>query len=248
MPNLKDQVILVTGANRGQGKAIAEHLMEVGANVVVGARQYENALKVVEELADSRAYSVQLDVTKEVEWKAAVEEIVEQFGKIDVLVNNAGLLIRKPFTEISTEEYLQLIHVNQMGVFLGMQSVIPFMEKQGKGSIVNNVSVSAFSPIAHSSAYAASKASVVAMSKAAAVELGPKGIRVNMIHPGGVDTDMATNGEEVPAYYQSVPLGRIGKPMEIAKAVAYFASDDSSYCTGAELVVDGGMTLGNAEG
>ncbi|MFD2629477.1 SDR family NAD(P)-dependent oxidoreductase [Oceanobacillus kapialis] len=245
MPDLKHHVILITGANRGQGKAIAMHLADLGASVVVGARDYEKASTVAEEIGSARAYPVKLDVTKEVEWKAAIEDIINQFGKIDVLVNNAGIITRKPFTQLSTEEYVELINVNQLGVFLGMQSVIPFMERQGKGSIVNNVSISAFSPIAHSSAYAASKAAVVAMSKSAAVELGPKGIRVNMIHPGGVDTDMATNGEAVPAYYQSVPLGRIGQPLEIAKAVAFLASDESSYCTGAELVVDGGMTLGN---
>ncbi|RIU91359.1 SDR family NAD(P)-dependent oxidoreductase [Oceanobacillus picturae] len=245
MPNLKDLVILVTGANRGQGKAIAEHLADLGGKVIVGARNYESAIEVVEEIGNERAYPVQLDVTKESSWRTAIKDIVDEFGRIDVLVNNAGILKRKPFTEISAEEYLELINVNQVGVFLGMQSVILYMEKQGKGAIVNNVSISAFSPIAHSSAYAASKAAVVAMSKSAAIELGPKGIRVNMIHPGGVNTDMAKNGEEVPAYYQTVPLGRIGEPIEIAKAVAFFASDESSYCTGAELIVDGGMTLGN---
>ncbi|MFC4404062.1 SDR family NAD(P)-dependent oxidoreductase [Gracilibacillus xinjiangensis] len=247
MPYLKDHVILITGANRGQGKAIAEYLAELGGVVIVGARHYKNALEAAEEIGNNRAYPVQLDVTKEAEWKTAVEEIVTKFGKIDVLVNNAGILQRKPFTEITTAEYLELIHVNQIGVFLGMQSVIPHMEKQGKGAIINNVSISAFSPIAHSSIYAATKASVVAMSKAAAVELGPKGIRVNMIHPGGIDTEMATNGEGVPEYYETVPLRRIGRPIEIAKAVAFLASDDSSYCTGTELVVDGGMTLGNSE-
>lgn len=248
MTYLKDHVILITGANRGQGKAIAEYLAELGSVVIIGARQYKKAAEAAEEIGNDRAYPVQLDVTKETEWRAAVKEIAEKFGKIDVLVNNAGILKRKPFTEITATEYLELIQVNQIGVFLGMQSVIPYMEKQGKGSIINNVSVSAFSPIAHSSAYAASKASVVAMSKAAAVELGPKGIRINMIHPGGIDTEMATNGHGAPAYYQTVPLGRIGKPLEIAKAVAFLASDDSSYCTGTELVVDGGMTLGNSEG
>lgn len=244
MPNLKDNVILITGANRGQGKAIAAYLAELGGSVIVGARVFDKAVEVAEEIG---AYPVQLDVTKETEWEAAVEEVVNRFGKIDALVNNAGILKRKAFTEITTAEYLELIQVNQIGVFLGMQAVIPSMEKQGKGAIVNNVSISAFSPIAHSSAYAASKASVVAMSKAAAVELGPKGIRVNMIHPGGVDTEMATNGAGVPEYYQTVPLRRIGKPIEIAKAFAFLASDDSSYCTGTELVVDGGMTLGNAD-
>ncbi|MGY4691028.1 SDR family NAD(P)-dependent oxidoreductase [Salibacterium sp. K-3] len=146
---------------------------------------------------------------------------------------------------LTVDDYQQMINVNQFGIFLGMQTVIPYMEKQQKGSIVNNVSVSAFAPISQSSAYAATKASVVAMSKAAAVELGKKGIRVNMIHPGGIETDMATEGKGVPESYQSVPLGRIGQPEEIARAAAFLASDESSYCTGAEIVVDGGMTLGS---
>jgi len=127
-----------------------------------------------------------------------------------------------------------------------MQAVIPYMEKKRKGSIINNVSVSAFAPIKNSAAYAATKASVVAMSKAAAIELGPKGIRVNMIHPGGIETEMATQGKGVPESYNSVPLGRIGQAKEIARVVAFLASDDSSYCTGTEIVVDGGMTLGNS--
>lgn len=247
MPYLKNKVILITGANRGQGKAIAEHLAELGGTVIIGSRDYENARETAEQIGTTRAYPVQLDVTKEKEWKTAVDEIIHRFGRLDVLVNNAGILKRKPFTETTADEYLQLIQVNQIGVFLGMQAVIPQMEKQNKGSIVNNVSVSAFSPIAHSSTYAASKAAVVAMSKSAAVELGPKGIRVNMIHPGGIHTEMAVSGQGVPEYYQTIPLRRIGEPIEIARATAFFASDDSSYCTGTELVVDGGMTLGNAE-
>lgn len=247
MPNLKDHVILVTGANRGQGKAIAEHLASLGGIVVVGARDYEKACEVAIDIGQDRAYPVQLDVTKESQWKEAIDKIINQFGKIDVLVNNAGILIRKPFTEITLQDYQALIDVNQLGVFLGMQSVIPYMEKQQKGSIVNNVSISAFAPIEHSSAYAATKASVVALSKAAAIELGPKGIRVNMVHPGGIETKMATQGQGVPESYNSVPLGRIGQSDEIARAVAFLASDESSYCTGTEIVVDGGMTLGSSE-
>lgn len=247
MPDLSNSVILVTGANRGQGKAIAEHLLRLGSTVIVGARDYTKASETARALHPENAYPVQLDVTKEDEWKAAVKEIVATFGRIDGLVNNAGMLTRKPFAEISSEEYLQLIQVNQLGTFLGMQSVIPYMEQQQKGAIVNNVSISAFSPIGGSSAYAASKAAVVAMSKAAAVELGPKGIRVNMIHPGGVNTEMAGKSEEELDAYRSVPLQRIGDPDEIAKAAAFFLSEDSSYCTGAELVVDGGMTLGSTD-
>ncbi|SDK19758.1 SDR family NAD(P)-dependent oxidoreductase [Sediminibacillus albus] len=247
MPDLKDKVILITGANRGQGKAIAQHLAALGARVGIGARSFEAAEKVAKSIGEKHAFPVQLDVTQESDWKAAVDKVIHKFNKIDVLVNNAGVLKRKPFTETTLDDYQQLMHVNQLGVFMGMQAVIPQMEKQQKGSIVNNVSISAFAPISKSSAYAATKASVVAMSKAAAIELGPKGIRVNMVHPGGIETDMVKQGMDVPAYYDSVPLGRIGQPIEVARAVAFFASDESSYCTGTEMVVDGGMTLGNAD-
>ncbi|WP_102335276.1 SDR family NAD(P)-dependent oxidoreductase [Salimicrobium jeotgali] len=247
MPDLTDNVILVTGANRGQGLAIAAHLADLGAIVGVGARNYEEAKEKVREFGEERAFPVRLDVTKQEDWRDAVDYIVDEYERIDALVNNAGLLIRKPLEELTMEEYEQMIQVNQLGVFMGMQAIIPQMEKQKKGSIVNNVSISAFAPISQSSAYAATKAAVVAMSKAAAIEQGPKGIRVNMIHPGGIETEMATEGKGVPAFYDSVPLGRIGQPTEIARAVAYLASDDSSYCTGAEITVDGGMTLGTAD-
>lgn len=247
MHDLKDTIILVTGANRGQGKAIAEHLTSLGAKVGIGARNYDDALNVAKLIGENQAFPVQLDVTKQKDWKTAVEFIINKFNKIDVLVNNAGMLLRNKFIDTTLDEYEELIKVNQLGVFLGMKTVIPYMVKQKEGSIVNNVSISSFAPISESSAYAATKASVVAMSKAAAIELGPKGIRVNMIHPGGMETDMATQGKSAPTFYESVPLGRIGQPIEIARAVAFFASDASSYCTGSELVVDGGMTLGTAD-
>ena len=246
MPDLNGEVILITGGNRGQGKAIAEHLAILGARVVIGARQYESAKDVASSIGES-AYPVQLDVTKQADWEAVMDEIGEKFGRLDTLVNNAGILKRKPFTKLTIDDYQEMVNVNQFGVFLGMQSVVPFMEKQQKGSIINNVSISAFAPIGQSTAYAATKAAVVAMSKAAAIELGPKGIRVNMIHPGGVETEMATQGEGVPDFYQSIPLGRIGQPVEIARAVAFLASNESSYCTGTEMVIDGGMTLGSAD-
>lgn len=248
MPDLKNHVIFITGASRGQGKAIAEHLALLGGTVVVGARNFNQAKEVAAVIGEDQAYPVKLDVTNESQWKEAVDTIMKKFGKINVLVNNAGVLKRKPFTDITTEDYQQLINVNQIGVFLGMQAVIPHMKRQLKGSIINNVSISSFAPIGHSSAYAATKASVVAMSKAAAIELGSKGIRVNMVHPGGVETEMAAQGnQEIPDFYHSIPLGRIGQPIEIARAVAFLASDESSYCTGSEIVVDGGMTLGVAD-
>lgn len=244
MPDLTNEVILVTGANRGQGRAIAEHLVSLGAKVVIGARDLKQAKDVLSSMEANSTLPIELDVTKESHWKEAMKTIIKEYGKIDALVNNAGTLTRKPFTEITMEDYQHMINVNQLGVFMGMQSVIPYMEKQRKGSIINNVSISAFAPIGHSSAYAATKSAVVAMSKSAAIEVGKKGIRINMIHPGGIETDMATQGKGVPEFYNSIPLGRIGQPLEIAKAVAFLASNESSYCTGAELVVDGGMTLG----
>lgn len=246
MSNLQGQVIIITGANRGQGKAITEHLVSLEANVIVGARNLEDAQKTATEIGKS-AFPVQLNVTSEDQWQAVVRDVIKKFGRIDGLVNNAGVLIRKPFTKMTMSDYQQMIQVNQLGVFLGMQSVIPYMKKQQKGAIVNNVSISSFAPIRKSSAYAATKAAVVAMSKSAAIELGPEGIRVNMVHPGGIETDMATGGQGVPTFYESVPLGRIGQPVEIAKAVAFLVSDESSYCTGTEIVVDGGMTLGTSD-
>ncbi|MGP4067269.1 SDR family NAD(P)-dependent oxidoreductase [Halobacillus sp. B29] len=242
MPDITNQIILVTGANRGQGKAMAE----LGSRVVVAARDYSQAMETAEEIGNEKAFPVKLDVTSEEEWKEAVSLVIKKFGRIDTLINNAGILIRKPFSQLTIEEYQQLIHVNQLGVFIGMQTVTPYMEKQKKGSIINNLSISSFAPISRSSAYAATKAAVVAMSKSAAIELGPKGIRVNMIHPGGIETEMATQGQGVPESYQNIPLGRIGQPIEIARVAAFLASNESSYCTGTEIVVDGGMTLGTS--
>ncbi|MGP4075405.1 SDR family NAD(P)-dependent oxidoreductase [Halobacillus sp. K22] len=246
MSDLTNQIVLITGANRGQGKAMAEHLAALGSRVIVAARDYTQALETAEEIGKEKAYPVKLDVTSEEQWKEAVSLIIEEFGRIDTLINNAGILIRKPFSQLTIEEYQQLINVNQLGVFIGMQTVTPYMEKQKKGSIINNLSISSFAPISCSSAYAATKAAVVAMSKSAAIELGPKGIRVNMIHPGGIETEMATQGKGVPESYQDIPLGRIGQPIEIARVAAFLASDESSYCTGTEIVVDGGMTLGTS--
>lgn len=149
MPNLNHHVILVTGANRGQGKAIAQHLASLGAIVGVAARNYEDAQEVASVIGEEHAFPVQLDVTEELEWKSAVNKIINKFNRLDVLVNNAGALKRKPFKETTLDDYQQLINVNQLGVFMGMQAVIPQMEKQQKGSIINNVSISAFAPISN---------------------------------------------------------------------------------------------------
>ncbi|MGY0413914.1 SDR family NAD(P)-dependent oxidoreductase [Staphylococcus xylosus] len=243
MPNLKNKVVLITGANRGQGKSITEHLDFLGAKIAVGSRNFQDAISVSQSLTN-KSIPIKLDITKEEDWKKAVNTILEEFGQIDILVNNAGVYQRQSFLESTLEEYEKLINVNQIGIFLGMKNVANQMKNQQQGSIINTVSISSFSPINQSSLYASTKAAVTTMSKAAAIELGDYGIRVNMVHPGGVDTGMFSESKGGNSFYDSIPLHRIGKSIDIAKAIAFFASDESSYCTGTELVVDGGMTLG----
>lgn len=243
MPNLKNKVVLITGANRGQGKSITEHLDFLGAKIAVGSRNFQDAISVSQSLTN-KSIPIKLDITKEEDWKKAVNTILEEFGQIDILVNNAGVYQRQSFLESTLEEYEKLINVNQIGIFLGMKNVANQMKNQQQGSIINTVSISSFSPINQSSLYASTKAAVTTMSKSAAIELGDYGIRVNMVHPGGVDTGMFSESKGGNSFYDSIPLHRIGKPIDIAKAIAFFASDESSYCTGTELVVDGGMTLG----
>jgi len=244
MPNLKDQVVLITGANRGQGKGIAQHFASLGAKVAVGARNLEDAEALSLEIGKNRSIPVQLDVTKEADWTAAVQSVIQAYNKIDVLVNNAGIFIKKPLLETTVEDFQQLINVNQLGVFMGIKAVTPFMEKQQKGSIVNNVSISAFAPINHAAAYAATKAAVSNLSKSAAIELGPKGIRVNSIHPGVIQTNMVSEGKPDVDEATAIPLKRMGQSNDIAHVAAFLASDESAYCNGAEIVVDGGLTLG----
>ncbi|GIO24288.1 SDR family NAD(P)-dependent oxidoreductase [Oceanobacillus sp. J11TS1] len=245
MPNLKDQVVLVTGANRGQGKSIAKHFASLGAKVAVGARNFENAEVLSLEIGEDKSLPVQLDVTKEADWTAAMNSIIQTYKKIDVLINNAGIFIKKPLLETTVEDYQQLINVNQLSVFMGIKAVAPYMKKQQKGSIINNVSISSFAPINHAAAYAASKAAVTNLSKSAAIELGPKGIRVNSIHPGVIQTNMVSDGNlNVNEEASAIPLRRAGQPHDIAQVAAFLASEESAYCNGAEIVVDGGLTLG----
>lgn len=245
MPRLNDKVILVTGANRGQGKTIAHDLANEGATVIVAARRFSSAEAVAEEIGP-KATPCELDVSKQTDWDAAIEMIMQKFQRLDALVNNAGVFLKKPFIESTLDEYQSLIDVNQRGVFLGMQAAAKQMIRQQKGSIINNVSISSFSPIKHSSLYASTKAAITTLSKAAAAELGKDGVRVNVVHPGLIETEMAKGLYDDPHYMESIPLTRTGSPHDVAKAIAFLASDDSSYCTGTEIVVDGGVTIGNA--
>jgi 3alpha(or 20beta)-hydroxysteroid dehydrogenase len=244
MADLTGRVALITGASRGQGEAEARLFAERGAKVVVADILDEAAEKLAADIGADRAIAVHLNVSDSQDWQDALEQAVAAFGYVDVLVNNAGIFFQGELVDTPVERYRRLIEVNQIGVFLGMQALTPHMAELGRGSIINIVSVSSFAPLDYTSAYASTKSALLALSKAAVGELGPKGIRVNMIHPGGVATEMGAPAGVVPAEYDKAPLGRIGQPREIAAVAAFLASDDASYCSGAEILVDGGWTVG----
>jgi 3alpha(or 20beta)-hydroxysteroid dehydrogenase len=244
MADLTGKVALITGGSRGQGEAEARLFAERGANVIIADVLDEQAEKLAADIGADRAVAVHLDVSDPEQWQDALAEATAAFGHVDVLVNNAGIYYQGELTDTPLDRYRKLIDVNQIGVFLGMQTLAPHMAQLGRGSIINIVSVSSFAPLDYTSAYASTKSALLAMSKAAVGELGPKGIRVNMIHPGGVATEMGAPAGAIPAEYEKAPLGRIGQPREIATVAAFLASDDASYCSGAEILVDGGWTVG----
>jgi 3alpha(or 20beta)-hydroxysteroid dehydrogenase len=254
MARLEGKVALITGAARGQGEAGARLFVEEGAKVVLGDVLDEPGKAVAESLGDAARY-VHHDVTIPESWRETVALATDTFGRLDVLVNNAGVLIGGSLREMSLDDYMKVVQVNQVGVFLGMQAVIPALEAAGGGSIINISSVGGMVGVGGASAYVATKFAVRGMTKCAALELGPLGIRVNSVHPGGVDTAMvapdvtaelspdASRGASSDIYRQS-PLGRISQPIEMARLVAFLASDESSYCTGSEFIADGGLLAG----
>ncbi len=248
MGKLDGKVALITGAARGQGEAEARLFVEEGARIVMADVLDGEGQVVAKDLGDAARYC-HLDVTSEVGWTAAVDIATSEFGRLDILVNNAGILRLAPLVSTTIDDYMAVINVNQVGVFLGMRAVIPAMAANRSGSIVNISSIDGLIGMAGSVAYVASKFAVRGMTKVAALELGPLGIRVNSIHPGGVDTPMIHLEGIDPASLdqmmrQRVPLGRIGLPIEIARMAAFLASDESAYSTGSEFVADGGMTAG----
>jgi len=239
------KVALISGGARGQGAAAARAFTREGAKVVIGDILDEDGKQLADEIGESAVY-VHLDVTREDDWAGAVEEGERMFGRIDVLLNNAGILKFARLVDMTPEEYMSVINVNQTGVFLGMRAVVAAMKKAGGGSIINVSSVEGLRGSPGLVAYVASKFAVRGMTKAAAVELGRDGIRVNSIHPGIVDTPMTRNagleGMDIDALFSSIPIRRAGVPEDIVAMAIFLASDDSAYCTGAEFVVDGGAT------
>ena len=237
---LDGRVALVTGGARGIGDAYVHALHAAGARVIVADVLDEAGAALAAELGD-RARFIHLDVTDEGEWDVAVRATVDAFGAIDVLVNNAGIANAAPIEHFTLAKWNAVIGVNLTGVFLGCRAVVPQMKAQGRGSIINISSVEGMrgSPGLHG--YTASKFGVRGLTQSLAVELGPSGIRVNSVHPGYIRTQMTTRID--PALLE-IPLGRPGEPGDVAGTIVFLASDASSFTTGAEFVVDGGMIAG----
>ncbi|MEV5828379.1 glucose 1-dehydrogenase [Spirillospora sp. NPDC052242] len=250
MGRLDGKVALITGGARGMGKAHVRRFVAEGAKVVFGDVLEEEGAKLAADVGDDARF-VRMDVTNPDDWANAVRTAVETYGALNVLVNNAGIMRHKRIEDMSVDEFKQVLEVNLVGQWLGVKSVTAAMRDAGGGSIVNVSSTEGFIGASGLAAYSASKFGIRGLTKAAARELGPDGIRVNSIHPGGVLTQLslqedvvAATADSADAFLKALPLGRMGKTKEVSGLVVYLASDDSSYCTGSEVLVDGGMLTG----
>jgi len=243
MSRLNGKIILISGGARGQGAAEARRCVAEGARVVIGDLLDDAGRALAEELKGAASY-VHQDVTKEADWDAAVK-VAESLGGLHGLINNAGIYQPKRLMDTDAELFERHMRVNQLGCFLGMKAVVPLMEKSGGGSIVNISSTAGLRGSPGAIAYSATKWALRGMTKAAAVDLAPKKIRVNSVHPGPIDTDMlkVRTAEENEQRLQFVPMKRMGTADEIASLVVYLLSDESGYVTGAEVAIDGGSTL-----
>ncbi len=248
---LDGKVAIITGAARGQGEAEARLFAAEGAKVVLTDLLEEQGEAVAADIGDAALF-VRHDITDEAGWADVVARTTERFGPPTVLVNNAGILRFNRFQHEDVDSFRKVLEVNLVGVFLGMHAVIEPMREAGGGSIVNISSIAGIVGTPGTSAYSTSKFGVTGMTKSAAIDLGPYGIRVNSVHPGSIDTPMIRDigGIELPidafdAFVNRLPIKRLGTPADIAPMVVFLASDESGYCTGAEFVIDGGETCGD---
>ena len=246
---LEGKVAFVSGGARGMGAAEARLLAREGAKVAIGDILEEEGRRVEAEIngTEEEALFIKLDVTSESDWQEAISATVARFGRLDILVNNAGIVASGVLEDTSSAQWDEIMDVNVKGVFLGIKTAIPEMRKVGGGSIINISSISGIiGQYTVQPVYNASKGAVRILTKSTAVQYAKEGIRVNSVHPGTVDTPMIAgmmdDPEQTAHELAQIPLGRIADPEEIAYGVLYLASDESSYVTGSELVIDGGFT------
>jgi 3alpha(or 20beta)-hydroxysteroid dehydrogenase len=245
--NLDGKVAVITGGARGMGAATVRRFVAEGARVLIGDVLDDEGTALAAELGEAARF-VHLDVSSEAEWTAARDAALEAFGQIDVLVNNAGVLLFRTIQETSLDDYKRVLGINLEGTFLGVRIIGAHMLERGSGSIVNISSADGMKGANGLGAYCSTKWGIRGLTRVAAMEYGHRGVRVNSVHPGGVDTSMGNpfseERAEVNKRYHMVPLQRVGDPDEVARVSAFLASDAASYLCGAEIAVDGGMLTG----
>ena len=246
---LDGKVALITGGAKGQGREEAKLFAKEGAKIVLGDILDNLGQEVAKDIQDTggEATYVHLDVTNETDWKSSIKIILQKYGRLDILVNNAGILIRKGIEDTTSEDWTRIMDINVKGAFLGIRSAIPVMRQSGGGSIINISSTAGLvaSP-SGSASYTATKGAVRLLTKSTAIQYAKENIRCNSVHPGPIDTDMIqdsiTDPSKLTERMESLPMGRFGTAEEVAFGVLYLASDESSFVTGSELVIDGGHT------
>jgi NAD(P)-dependent dehydrogenase (short-subunit alcohol dehydrogenase family) len=247
---LEGKVALITGAAKGMGASHVHVFAREGAKVIATDYNLEGVQKVVEEVNKEfpgSAVAFQLNVAIEADWKEVTKKAYEQFGKINVLINNAGILDIAPFDKLTHEQWNRVMDVDAWGVFVGMREVLPYMKEDGVGSIINLSSIAAINASGGLSTYTAAKGAVTALTRAAAIEFAPFNVRVNTVHPGTIDTNMFREGfptdELRHAAENGQPLRRVGTTEEVSYLMVYLASDESGFTTGTSQVIDGGYTV-----
>jgi NAD(P)-dependent dehydrogenase (short-subunit alcohol dehydrogenase family) len=245
---LRNKTVLITGAAKGQGECESRLFAKEGASILLCDIDFRACDNIAGDINSSggNALACELDVSNEKAWTFAIETASRRFGSLDVLVNNAGIYSRTPIVDSSLNEFQRILNVNLSGVFLGTKHAIPAMIKSGGGSIVNISSTAGLVGNAGSGAYGASKGGVRSFTKYTAVQHAKDSIRANSVHPGPIETEMISKNISTPEgrslSESRIPLGRIGDIKDVAMGVLFLASDESSFVTGAELVIDGGMT------
>lgn len=242
MARLEGKVAIITGAAQGMGASHATLFVKEGAKVVITDLNEEKGQALAAELGENAVF-VKQNVASEADWATVIATAEETFGPVNILVNNAGITMAKSMMDTTLEEYRRIVEINQVSVFLGMKAALPSMQKAGGGSIVNISSLNGL--VAGAIGYTDTKFAVRGMTKAAAIEAARYNVRVNSVHPGVIATPMVVQEDTkaaVEAFAKHIPVGRVAQPEEVSNMVLFLASDDSSYSTGSEFVIDGGLS------